>query len=71
MTEENKYKLNLPDTSFPMRGNLAKREPSWVANWNKSNTYKKIRNARAGKTKYIFGPHTKSQSNVLTRFHYL
>ena len=53
MTEENKYKLNLPDTSFPMRGNLAKREPSWVANWNKSNTYKKIRNARAGKTKYI------------------
>ena len=53
MTEDNKYKLNLPDTSFPMRGNLAKREPSWVANWNKSNTYKKIRNARAGKTKYI------------------
>ena len=53
MTEENKYKLNLPDTSFPMRGNLAKREPSWVANWNKSNTYKKIRNVRAGKTKYI------------------
>ena len=53
MTEENKYKLNLPDTSFPMRGNLAKREPSWVASWNKSNTYKKIRNARAGKTKYI------------------
>ena len=53
MTEENKYKLNLPDTSFPMRGNLAKREPSWVANWNKSNTYKKIRKARAGKTKYI------------------
>ena len=53
MTEDNKYKLNLPDTSFPMRGNLAKREPSWVASWNKSNTYKKIRNARAGKTKYI------------------
>ena len=37
MTKDNKYKLNLPDTSFPMRGNLAKREPSWVANWNKSN----------------------------------
>jgi isoleucyl-tRNA synthetase len=53
MTKDNKYKLNLPDTSFPMRGNLAKREPSWVANWNKSNIYKKIRNARAGKTKYI------------------
>jgi hypothetical protein len=25
---------------------------------------------KEGKTKYFFGPHTKSQSNVLTQFHY-
>ena len=29
----NDYKptLNLPDTPFPMRGDLARREPQWVA----------------------------------------
>ena len=26
--------LNLPDTPFPMRGDLPKREPGWVAEWN-------------------------------------
>ena len=25
-----KYPLNLPDTPFPMRGGLAKREPAWI-----------------------------------------
>ena len=25
--------LNLPDTSFPMRGDLPKREPQWVARY--------------------------------------
>ena len=29
-TEEKKYPLNLPDTPFPMRGNLPKREPAWI-----------------------------------------
>ena len=28
-----KSTLNLTDTPFPMRGDLAKREPQWVANW--------------------------------------
>ena len=53
MTEENKYKLNLPDTSFPMRGNLAKREPTWVDDWSNREVYKEIRNSRSGKKKYI------------------
>ena len=34
MTDQNpvdyKPTLNLPDTPFPMRGDLAKREPGWV-----------------------------------------
>jgi len=25
--------LNLPDTPFPMRGNLARREPGWLGEW--------------------------------------
>ena len=28
-----KKTLNLPDTPFPMRGDLAKREPAWIAQW--------------------------------------
>ena len=28
-----KSTLNLPDTPFPMRGDLAKREPAWVQRW--------------------------------------
>ena len=50
---ENKYKLNLPDTEFPMRGDLAKREPKWAKEWVEKDFYKQIRTARKGKPKYI------------------
>jgi isoleucyl-tRNA synthetase len=56
MTDENKdskYKLNLPETSFPMRGDLAKREPAWLKNWQDKKLYQKIRNARKGAKKFI------------------
>ena len=53
MTDKNKYKLNLPDTIFPMRGNLAKREPDWVKQWNKRNLYQEVSNSRKGKKKYV------------------
>jgi isoleucyl-tRNA synthetase len=35
--------LNLPDTPFPMRGDLAKREPAWVKSWQQKKLYEKIR----------------------------
>jgi isoleucyl-tRNA synthetase len=52
---ESQYKstLNLPDTDFPMRGNLAKREPEMLARWEETGLYKKIREARAGRNKFI------------------
>lgn len=56
MTDENKdskYKLNLPETSFPMRGDLAKREPAWLKNWQDKKLYQKIRTARKGAKKFI------------------
>ncbi|MDA0670693.1 MAG: isoleucine--tRNA ligase [Proteobacteria bacterium] len=53
MSDEKKYKLNLPDTDFPMRGNLAQREPDWVQSWSKKNYYHQIREAKKGKPKYI------------------
>jgi len=50
---EQKYPLNLPDTSFPMRGNLAKREPQMLAQWLEQQRYQKIRAASAGREKFI------------------
>jgi isoleucyl-tRNA synthetase len=38
--------LNLPDTPFPMRGDLAKREPAWVQEWEDKGIYKALRAAR-------------------------
>jgi isoleucyl-tRNA synthetase len=35
--------LNLPDTPFPMRGDLAKREPGWLKQWQERKLYERIR----------------------------
>ncbi len=40
---ESKYPLNLPDTPFPMRGDLAKREPKWADDWTQKKLYHAIR----------------------------
>ena len=45
--------LNLPDTPFPMRGDLPKREAGWVKDWNDKGIYKKLRVARAGAVKFV------------------
>ncbi|WP_434353332.1 isoleucine--tRNA ligase [Psychrobacter sp. HD31] len=52
-TIDYKDTLNLADTEFAMRGNLAKREPKWLAAWEEDNVYGKIREARQGAPKYI------------------
>lgn len=45
--------LNLTDTPFPMRGNLAKREPAWIADWQARKLYEKIRKASAGRPMFV------------------
>jgi len=35
--------LNLPETPFPMRGDLAKREPEWVRRWQEKGVYRRLR----------------------------
>jgi isoleucyl-tRNA synthetase len=45
--------LNLPDTPFPMKGDLAKREPGWVAEWQSRQLYRKIRQVAAGRPKFV------------------
>ncbi|MDD5330426.1 MAG: isoleucine--tRNA ligase [Sulfuricella sp.] len=48
-----KNTLNLPDTPFPMRGDLAKREPGWLKGWQEKQLYNKIRAAAQGRPKFI------------------
>ncbi len=52
-TADYRSTLNLPDTPFPMRGDLPKREPGWVKSWEDKGIYKKLRDVRAGKPKFI------------------
>ncbi|MGO3228388.1 MAG: isoleucine--tRNA ligase [Oceanisphaera sp.] len=48
-----KNTLNLPETEFPMRGNLAKREPEMLARWIEQDLYGAVRQAKAGKKPFI------------------
>lgn len=48
-----KNTLNLPDTRFPMRGDLAKREPLMLKEWYEDNLYQHIREARRGRKSFI------------------
>ena len=48
-----KNTLNLPDTPFPMRGDLAKREPGWVKEWQEKKIYQAIRAASKSRPKFI------------------
>lgn len=52
-TKDYKDTLNLPATDFPMRGNLAKREPEMLKQWQENNLYQKIRSASEGRPKFI------------------
>jgi isoleucyl-tRNA synthetase len=45
--------LNLPDTPFPMRGDLPKREPGWTAAWEANGIYAQLRAARVGAPPFI------------------
>jgi len=55
MTTPTDYRstLNLPDTPFPMRGDLPKREPVWVKAWEDQGLYKKLRVARQGAPLFV------------------
>jgi isoleucyl-tRNA synthetase len=55
VSKENIYKetLNLPKTDFPMRGNLANREPQILASWEKDNFYQQLRQKTLGRPKFI------------------
>ena len=45
--------LNLPDTPFPMRGDLAKREPQWAREWQERGVYKRLRTVAKGRPRFV------------------
>jgi len=45
--------LNLPQTDFPMRANLAKREPELLKKWQEMDIYGKVQALRKGRPKYV------------------
>ena len=48
-----KNTLNLPQTAFPMRANLAQREPRMLAAWQEQDLYGQIRRASAGRKAFV------------------
>ncbi|MCF7999417.1 MAG: isoleucine--tRNA ligase [Methylococcaceae bacterium] len=48
-----KKTLNLPNTAFPMKGNLAQREPERLKKWQQLELYKKIRTHSAGRPLFV------------------
>ncbi|HEY3699652.1 MAG TPA: isoleucine--tRNA ligase, partial [Spongiibacteraceae bacterium] len=53
MTTDYKHTLNLPETEFAMKANLAQREPEMLKQWQEKNLYRQIRTARAGRDKFV------------------
>ena len=51
MTQDYKSTINLPQTDFPMRGDLPKREPGWLAQWEQVDRYAQIQAHTAGRDK--------------------
>ena len=78
-----KQDINLPKTSFSMKANLAKKEPEILKIWSELNLYKKLRESRKGKEKFVLhdGPPyanghihmgtalNKILKDIITRFH--
>jgi isoleucyl-tRNA synthetase len=50
---EYKDTLNLPQTNFPMKGNLAQREPEQLAIWLENRLYEKLETEGKDKPRYI------------------
>lgn len=51
--KKNKYSINIAKTTFPMRGDLTKREPKLIEQWEKKQLYKSIRQAAYGRPKFV------------------
>ncbi len=53
MSQNYKETLNLPRTDFPMKANLAAREPEMLKAWEQTQLYQKIQQSRAGREVFV------------------
>ncbi|MEO0624423.1 MAG: isoleucine--tRNA ligase [Pseudomonadota bacterium] len=51
-TTDYRTTLFLPETDFPMRAGLPKREPEWLERWQRMDIYRRLRETAAGRTPY-------------------
>ena len=53
MSQNYKDTLNLPRTDFPMKANLATREPEILKAWQETRLYRQIQEARSGRESFV------------------
>ena len=53
MAQDFNETLNLPQTDYPMRGNLPAREPKWLEDWEAAEVYYELQKKNKGLPKYI------------------
>ncbi len=53
MSVDYRKTINLFDSPFPMRGDLARREPQWLAQWQQQQRYQKLRQLAQGRPKFV------------------
>src|SRR6266550_714495 len=53
MSQNYKETLNLPRTEFPMKANLAAREPEMLRTWEENDLYQQIQKSRAGRELFV------------------
>ena len=53
MAQDYNNTLNLPQTDFPMRGNLPAKEPGMLAKWDEAQLSQKLMKKNEGKPKYV------------------
>ena len=53
MVADYKHTINLPQTGFPMKADLAKREPAMLEAWEREDLYGKIRSVSKGRPGYV------------------
>ena len=53
MSKDYKATISLPETAFPMRGDLPKREPGILAGWQQQGLYARIREKAAGRPRFV------------------
>ncbi len=53
MSDQYKHTINLPQTAFPMKADLANREPAMQKHWEASGLYQKLRDVARGRPRFV------------------